>query len=171
MGSDSQPRRRRGTPISDGLGADLQALGTILASHTRGLDDYLQRQAQRIDERHDHLLAETTGFLLPQDLNLEALTNKELQALCRQKGLRGWSKLKRQELIAFLQEELGPELDAMQILRQEPITPTSSATADATVPPLDASRTERLLLLLLQHLGVPQADVDAAWRGPQTNHP
>jgi len=82
-------RRRRGTPISDSLGADLQALGGILASHTRGLDAYLNRQAQRIDQRHHNLLAEPPAVLLPPDLQLDRLSKPELQALCRQHRLRG----------------------------------------------------------------------------------
>ena len=56
MSAEPRRPRRRGTPISDSLGADLQALGGILASHTRGLDAYLNRQAQRIDQRHHNLL-------------------------------------------------------------------------------------------------------------------
>jgi hypothetical protein len=48
MSAEPRRPRRRGTPISDSLGADLQALGGILASHTR--------PTQRIDQRHHNLL-------------------------------------------------------------------------------------------------------------------
>jgi len=144
--------RRRGAPISDSLGADLHTLGTILANHTRGLDDYLQRQASRIEERHSNLLAETAGLLLPAGLDLDSLTAGELQDLCRQNRLRGWSKLRRSDLIAFLRERLGPQLQ----------TPSSPATSY----PSDASRLERLLLLLLRQLGTASEAIDDAWRDP-----
>ena len=150
MSAELPRRRKRGTPISASLGADLQALGTILANHTRGLDDYLSRQARRIDERSQNLLAETPGLLLPPALDLDGMTTAELRDLCRRQRLRGWSKLRRAELLIFLREQVGPELQANSF---------------PNTIPADAKRTERLLLLLLQHLGVPQEQVDAAWRG------
>ena len=144
--------RRRGTPISDGFGADLQALGTILATHTRGLDDYLQRQASRIEERHGQLLAHTADLLLPPGLDLDRFTAAELQNLCRQHRLKGWSKLRRSDLIAFLRERLGPE---------------PQAPADPVLPyPADANRLERLLLLLLRQLGTAPEAIDHAWQAP-----
>jgi hypothetical protein len=145
-------RRRRGTPISDSLGADLQALGGILASHTRGLDAYLNRQAQRIDDRHQTLLAEASSLLLPPDRPLDGLSKGELQALCREHGLRGWSRLRQPDLLAFVKQHLKD----------------ASAPAPAAVPAIDttdASRSERLLLLLLDHLGVAPEALQAAWRG------
>lgn len=60
MSAEPRRPRRRGPPISDSLGAERQALGGILASHARGLDAYLNRQAQRIDQCHHNLLADTT---------------------------------------------------------------------------------------------------------------
>lgn len=147
-------RRRRGTPISDSLGADLQALGGILASHTRGLDAYLNRQAQRIDDRHQTLLAEASSLLLPPDRPLDGLSKRELQALCREHGLRGWSRLRQPDLLAFVKQHLEGA--------------SAQAQAPAAVPAIDttdASRSERLLLLLLDHLGVAPEALQAAWRG------
>lgn len=143
-------RRKRGTPISDSLGADLHALGTILANHSRGLDDYLARQAQRIEARSQNLLAETPDCLLPPGLDLDGMSTAELRDVCRRQHLRGWSKLRRAQLLVFLKEQLGPE-------------PQADSTANSV--PAGATRTERLLVLLLQHLGVPQERVDAAWWG------
>jgi hypothetical protein len=157
MTKKPEPRRRRGTPISDSLGADLHTLGTVLANHTRGLDDYLQRQAGRIEERHGNLLAETADLLLPSGLDLDSLTAGELQDLCRQNRLRGWSKLKRSDLIAFLRERLGPQLQA-------------PPSGPATSYPSDASRLERLLLLLLRQLGTASEVIDDAWRDPGDRH-
>lgn len=165
MSPKARQSRKRGTPISDSLAADLQALGGILANHTRGLDDYLMRQAIRIEERHQNLLSDTPGFLLPPDLNLEQLTAGELQSLCRKRRLRGWSKLRRDDLLNFVKEKLGPELQAMQILHQEQAEASPQAAGDSSATPADASRTERLLLLLLQHLGVAPDDVEKAWLG------
>lgn len=150
MSTETRRPRKRGTPISDSLGAELQALGTILASHTRGLDDYLSRQARRIEERSQNLLAESPAFLLPPDHDFDVMSTAELRDVCRRQHLRGWSKLRRADLLVFLKEQLGPE-------------PAADSTPNPI--PVDASRTERLLLLLLQHLGVPQEQVDAAWRG------
>lgn len=152
MTKKPEPRRRRGTPISDSLGADLHTLGTILANHTRGLDDYLQRQAGRIEERHGHLLSESAEILLPPGQDLDTLTAGELQNICRQQRLRGWSKLRRSELITFLQDRMGTELEA-------PIIPAPSY-------PHDANRIERMLLLLLQKLGTATEAIDDAWQGP-----
>jgi hypothetical protein len=151
MTKKPEPRRRRGTPISDSLGADLHTLGTVLANHTRGLDDYLQRQAGRIEERHGHLLSESAEILLPPGQDLDTLTAGELQNICRQQRLRGWSKLRRSELIAFLKERLGTELEAPAIS-----TPSY---------PHDANRIERLLLLLLQKLGTATEVINDAWQG------
>ena len=143
--SPEQPRRpRRGTPISDGLGADLSHLGSILANHTRGLDAYLQRQAQRLDERHQNLLNASTTVLLPPDQDLEAMTARELKDLCRRQRLRGWSKLNRDQLLAFVKQKLA---------------------ADHNATPADATRTERLLLLVLHQLGTAPEQVEAAWQG------
>jgi hypothetical protein len=165
MNSEQPPRSRRGTPISDGLGADLQALGSILANHTRGLDDYLQRQAHRLDDRQQMLLAETAAFLLPSGLDLEAMTVSELKSLCRQKQFRGWSQLRRDDLLAFVKLQLAAELEATPIQRQESAEGAPEAEATGLGTPVEASRTERLLLLVLRHLGVPQEEVEATWLG------
>jgi hypothetical protein len=82
----------------------------VLASHTRGLDAYLNRQAQRIDQRHHNLLA-------------------------------------------FLTQHL-----------QSAPAPAPAAVP-AVIDTTDASRSERLLLLLLDQLGVDPEAVQAAWRG------
>ncbi|MCX5969770.1 MAG: hypothetical protein NTV57_19480 [Cyanobacteria bacterium] len=165
MNPEQPPRPRRGTPISDGLGAELQALGSILANHTRGLDEYLQRQAHRLDDRQQMLLAETTAFLLPSGLDLEAMTVSELKSLCRQKQFRGWSQLRRDDLLAFVKLQLAAELAATPIQHQEPAEGAPEAEATGIGTPADASRTERLLLLVLRHLGVPQEEVEATWLG------
>ena len=149
----ADPHRRRGAPISDSLGADLQALGGLLASHTRGLDAYLNRQAQRIDDRHQTLLAAAPSLLLPLDLPLDGLSKAELQALCREHGLRGWSRLRQPDLLAFVKQHL------------QSAPPPDPAEVPAPLDITDASRTQRLLLLLLDHLGVAPEAVQAAWRG------
>lgn len=155
---NADPHRRRGTPISDGLGADLQALGGLLASHTRGLDAYLNRQAQRLDDRQHALLAESAALLTPSELPLDQLSKADLQGLCRQHQLRGWSRLRQPELLAFVRQHLEPSPGP------ERVTPTSDASPNVASREA-ASRTERLLLLLLEHLGVPPEAVQAAWRG------
>ena len=151
--------RSRRTPISDGLGADLHSLGTILASHTRGLDNYLQRQAQRLDERQQQLLAETASaltpdILMPADYHLEAMSVEELKNICREQQLRRWSHLRRDELITFLKQALGQEPSPNQV------SPANSGPASY---PSDANRSERLLLLLLRKLNSSVEEIDAAW--------
>lgn len=56
------PRPRRGTPISDSLGADLNELGGILGRQTRDREAYLQRQEGRINERQAMLAAEAADI-------------------------------------------------------------------------------------------------------------
>jgi hypothetical protein len=156
--------RSRRTPISDGLGADLHSLGTILASHTRGLGNYLQRQAQRLDEREQQLLAETANALtpdiltpsdlLPADYHLEAMSVEELKKICREQQLRRWSHLRRDELIIFLRQALGQESSPTQV--------SQANSGPASYPP-DANRSERLLLLLLRKLNSSDEEIDAAW--------
>ncbi len=96
--------------------ADLQALNALLASYHPALEGMLTEKAGRLDP---HLLKTSPGFLLPPDLDLEAMTATELQALCRRKHLRGWSKLRRAELVAFVQRELASEIQIMQLLRDQ----------------------------------------------------
>jgi hypothetical protein len=157
MSADPPRSRRRGTPISDGLGADLHALGGLLASHTRGLDDYLNRQAQRLDDRQHNLLAESAALMTPSDLHFDQLSKAELQALCRQHHLRGWSRLRHPQLLAFVKQHLEPS--------PAPAGVTDANDANDANHANDASRSERLLLLLLDHLGVAPEAVQAAWRG------
>ena len=163
-GPRSGGMRSRRTPISDGLGADLHSLGTILASHTRGLDNYLQRQAQRLDERQQQLLAETASaltpgvltpdILMPADYHLEAMSVEELKKICREQQLRRWSHLRRDQLITFLKQALGQE--------PSPTHASSANSGPASYPP-DANRSERLLLLLLRKLNSSAEEIDAAW--------
>lgn len=148
------------TPVSDGLASDLQALGSLLGSHMRGLDEHLGRQHQRLSVREQQLLQESRELLLPAAVDLEALSKEELQNLCRQHRLKGWSKLRRDRLIAFLTTALA----------QAPADSSGPSTPPAAPPEApfssaDASRTERLLLLLLQHLAVPSQQIQAAWHG------
>jgi len=174
MTTTPEPRRRRGTPISAGLGADLQTLGSLLANHTRGLDAYLQRQASRLEERHKGILADAEGFLLPPDLNLDAMTAGELRNLCRSRRLRGWSKLRRDDLLAFVKQQLAREIEISHILQQQQVDEaTVEANSDGITHaqpdsalgyPDDASRTERLLLLLLRHLDVSPVQLQEAWQ-------
>ena len=170
MTTTPEPRRRRGTPISAGLGADLQTLGSLLANHTRGLDAYLQRQASRLEERHKGILADAEGFLLSPDLNLDAMTADELRNLCRSRRLRGWSKLRRDDLLAFVKQQLAREIEISHILQRQEVDEAASEVFEQTQAdcgpgyPHDASRTERLLLLLLRHLDVSPDQLQEAWQ-------
>ena len=185
-----EPRRRRGTPISAGFAADLQTLGTLLGNHTCGLDAYLQRQASRVEQRYQGILADADGFLLPPDLNLETMSKGELQALCRSRRLRGWSNLRRDDLLAFVKDKLGRDIEMSRLLHQqslaeatpaestaeaagpEPNRPDGSHCLDETDLPdgsayfAEATRSQRLLLPLLQHLNVPLQQILAAWQEP-----
>ena len=89
----------------------------------------------------------------------------ELKSLCRQKQFRGWSHLRRDDLLAFVKLQLAAELEATPIQRQESAEGAPEAEATGLGTPVEASRTERLLLLLLRHLGVPQEEVEATWLG------
>ncbi len=94
------------TPISDGLAADLQALGSILGSHLRGLDAHLGRQQQRLVRREQQLLQDSLALQPAIAVELQSLSLEQLKALCRQHKLKGWSKLRRERLIDFLKVSL-----------------------------------------------------------------
>ena len=160
MSSNPDPPPSR-TPISDGLASDLQALGSLLGSHLRGLDEHLGRQQQRLVLREERLLNESLGLLPAAALDLESLSKEELKALCRQHKLKGWSKLRRQALIALLGRSLVPPPRESPQPDSRPGAPTQ---ASAFSHP-GASRSERLLLLLLDHLDVPRPLIEQAWQG------
>ena len=79
--------------------------------------------------------------------------------------------MRREALLAFLRHELGPALTDTGGLEDSPpqaLNRRSAENPDAAVRS-DATRTERLLLLVLSHLGVPPEVVEAAWTGrPQS---
>ncbi|MFN7899222.1 MAG: hypothetical protein ACK5N0_06080 [Synechococcaceae cyanobacterium] len=178
MTTKPEPRRRRGTPITAGFAADLQTLGTLLGNHTRGLDAYLQRQASRVEERYQGILANAEGFLLSPDLNFDAMTASELKDVCRSRHLRGWSNLRRDELLAFVKQQLASEIEISHILQRQQVDEATHDAPHEVTPervaelqadpgpgfPHDASRTERLLLLLLRHLDVPLDQLQEAWQ-------
>ena len=56
--------------------------------------------------------------------NYETLRMPELKALARERKLRGYSRLRKAELIAFLQDENGPEAPAPPVHRQQEEPPT-----------------------------------------------
>jgi hypothetical protein len=89
----------------------------------------------------------------PPQQDLATLTAREWQDICRRHGFRGWSKLRRSDLIAFLQERLGTEPEA--------------SASPAPSYPHDANRIERLLLLLLGQLRTATEAIDDAWRLPE----
>jgi len=119
----------RGTPLSDSIGADLNQLSSLLADHTRGLDAYLNRQSQHIQEREVELIEEAAALQLTQTLNLEALSKSELKGICRRKKLKGWSKLRQIDLIAFIRSEVGADLKDLE----------SNIPSKATTKPKDLS--------------------------------
>lgn len=153
--ADPSPSR---TPISDGLASDLQALGSLLGSHMRGLDEHLGRQHERLSLREDQLIEESRELLPPVALELDHLSKEQLQGLCRQHKLRGWSKLRRDPLRVFV---------AAALAQASAHSSGSPTPLEASLSPAAISRIERLLLLLLQHLAVPPEQIQAAWDPPQ----
>jgi hypothetical protein len=153
------------TPISDGLASDLQALGSILGSHLRGLDEHLGRQQQRLVLREERLLQDRLDLLPAAAVDLESLSKEELKTLCRQHKLTGWSKLRRESLIDLLTRSLVQPLgDSLPLDSQSGSPPPSGSFSHE-----GASRSERLLLLLLDHLQVPAQRIEQAWQGPPSH--
>jgi len=111
MNKKVEKSRRKGSPISDSLGSDLNKLTNVLSDHTRGLNDYLQRQAQSIKEREVDLLAENGALLLNQGIELDDLSKIDLQEICRVNRLRGWSRLRQKDLVLFIRRELGSQVN------------------------------------------------------------
>ena len=70
-----------------------------------------------------------------------------------ERQLRGWSHLRRDDLLAFVKQQLAADL-------------VPAAEPQVMGAPPEASCSERLLWLVLRHLGVPQEEVEAAWLGP-----
>ncbi|MCX5931492.1 MAG: hypothetical protein NTW83_06600 [Cyanobacteria bacterium] len=145
------------TPISDGLASDLQALGSLLGSHMRGLDEHLGRQHERLSLREDQLIEESRELLPPAPLELDHLSKEQLQGLCRQHKLKGWSKLRRDPLLAFV---------AAALAQASAHSSGSPTPLEASLSPAAISRIERLLLLLLQHLAVSPEQIQEAWDAP-----
>ena len=143
----------RGTPISDGIGKDLNKLTNLLADHTRGLDAYLQKQGRNIQEREIDLLEEAASLQLNSGLDLQSLSKKELQNICREKKLKGWSKLRQKELIKFLEKNIAVPSNSSDSVKDH----------SPAIYPKDSNRSERLLMLLLRQLKTPQEDIDNAW--------
>jgi hypothetical protein len=152
------------TPISDGLASDLQALGSILGSHLRGLDEHLGRQQKRLVLREERLLQDSLDLLPAAAVDLESLSKEKLKALCRQHKLTGWSKLRRESLIDLLTRSLVQPPGESLPLDSPPGAPSPSPSGSFSYK--GASRSERLLLLLLDHLQVPAQRIEQAWQGP-----
>ena len=56
--------------------------------------------------------------------NYETLRMPELKALARERKLRGYSRLRKAELIAFLQDEDGRKVPAPPVHRRQEEPPT-----------------------------------------------
>ena len=142
------------TPISDGIGEDLNKLTNLLADHTRGLDAYLKKQGKNIQEREIDLLEETATLQFNSGLDLKSLSKKELQKICRENKLKGWSKLRQKDLISFLKKNIASEANSHS---------SDEDHCTASIYPADSNRTERLLILLLRQINTPQEDINTAW--------
>lgn len=135
------------TPFADGLRHDMQALGEVLARHTRGLNEHLHGQAARIQRREadvvNNLLPELEASEVVQDAppldTLGDLTVKELKARCKQQGLKGYSKKCRADLL--------------QLLKAEQATIKASSRL---------VRLEALMVLIAKTLEIPQEHIDQA---------
>ncbi len=145
---------RRSTPISDGIGEDLNKLTNLLADHTRGLDAYLKKQGENIQEREIDLLEETATLQFNSGLDLKSLSKKELQNICRENKLKGWSKLRQKDLISFLKKNIASEANSHS---------SDEDNLTSSIYPADSNRTERLLILLLRQINTPQEDINTAW--------
>tara|TARA_B100000700_G_C14564954_1_gene632863 strand:- start:80 stop:559 length:480 start_codon:yes stop_codon:yes gene_type:complete len=145
---------RRSTPISDGIGEDLNKLTNLLADHTRGLDAYLKKQGKNIQEREIDLLEETATLQFNSGLDLKSLSKKELQNICRENKLKGWSKLRQKDLISFLKKNIASEANSHS---------SDEDNLTSSIYPADSNRTERLLILLLRQINTPQEDINTAW--------
>ena len=145
---------RRSTPISDGIGEDLNKLTNLLADHARGLDAYLKKQGKNIQEREIDLLEETATLQLNSDFDLKSLSKKELQNICRENKLKGWSKLRQKDLISFLKKNIASEANSHS---------SDEDNRTSSIYPADSNRTERLLILLLRQINTPQEDINTAW--------
>ena len=142
------------TPISDGIGEDLNKLTNLLADHTRGLDAYLKKQGKNIQEREIDLLEETATLQFNSGLDLKSLSKKELQNICRENKLKGWSKLRQKDLISFLKKNIASEANSHS---------SDEDNLTSSIYPADSNRTERLLILLLRQINTPQEDINTAW--------
>ena len=135
------------TPFADGLRHDMQALGEVLARHTRGLNEHLHGQAARIQRREadvvNNLLPELEASEVVQDAppldTLDNLTVKKLKARCKQQGLKGYSKKCRAELLQLLKAEQATVEESSRLVRLE-----------------------ALMVLIAKTLEIPQEHIDQA---------
>ena len=78
------------------------------------------------------------------------------------KAFKGWSKLRRELLIELLKQSF----DQPQGESPSPAPLADATTQGGSFNRDEASRMERLLLLLLDHLQVSPLLIEDAWRGP-----
>ena len=121
-----------------------------LPRQIRGLEAWLQRQARRIGECQGSRIAVSSAMLsLPEpeagihsDPAVQTLTVAELRQLWRQRGLKGCSTSRRQELLDRL---------------LSPAAPTKEPPIQSSKPGLAA------MVLLLKRLRVPGLAEPAGW--------
>ncbi|MCX5968538.1 MAG: hypothetical protein NTV57_13030 [Cyanobacteria bacterium] len=122
-----------------------------LPRQIRGLEAWLQRQARRIGECQGSRIAVSSAMLsLPEpeagihsDPAVQTLTVAELRQLWRQRGLKGCSTSRRQELLDRL---------------LSPAAPTKEPPIQSSKPGLAA------MVLLLKRLRVPGLAEPAGWQ-------
>ena len=105
-------------PLSEQFRDQLNSLGQSLAEHSRSLGEHFMRREQALTLQQQEL-AEEARLLLPTGAASTAVdvdhllgfptgdfstqTVKKLKALCKENKIRGYSRLRKHELIACLE--------------------------------------------------------------------
>ena len=172
------------TPFADGLRDDMQAFGEVLARHTRGLSEYLHAQATRIQLREadvmNNLLDVSEGVKNSPPLDtLDKFKVKELKALCKKRGIKGYTRKRKPELVQLLKDDQSTaeesnhpaRLEALMVLiaKALKIPQDLMKTGQATVEESNRLvRLEALIVLVAKALEIPQDLIGQVLKGRST---
>ena len=134
--------------LSEQFREQLQELGYSLAAHTRSLEQHFETQEAFLKLRHQELEEAQHALPSPEDAlanlatalaplvhgDLGSMSIPELRKLCAKAGLRGYSKFKKDKLVAFMQakEVAAPPLPVKKLKKDQLVAIVEAVLAART---------------------------------------